>query len=139
MNIINSTPTKPQNTRQHKNRVDLVPGSRDHHTHDYEVELEQAVAAGDKDAICEAAKQMVEHQKVNMTQPPQLLSVRQVASVFGLCTRSIWRMVANGELPPPILVGGARRWYQADIHAYLAQQTAKRDAQFHLSHRSMAA
>ena len=59
MNIIDSTnPTESTHARRHKN-IDLVPGSRDH-THDYELELEQAVADGDKDKVFELAKQWVE-------------------------------------------------------------------------------
>ena len=138
MNIINPTiPTKSRHTSRHKS-IDLVPGSRDHHTHNDEVEMENAIANGDKDTVYAVAKRIVENQKVNMTTPQPLLSVGKIASIFGLCTRSIWRMVANGELPPPILVGHSRRWCQADLNAYLAQQTAKRNPKFH-SHRSMAA
>jgi len=137
MNIINPTITKSRHTSRHKS-IDLVPGSRDHHTHDELVELENAMAADDKDTVYAVAKRMVENQKVNMTTPQPLLSVRKIASVFGLCTRSVWRMVANGELPPPILVGHSRRWYQADLNAYLAQQTAKRNPKFQ-PQRSMAA
>ena len=139
MNIINPTITKSRHTSQHKKRVDLVSGSREHHAHDELVELENAMAADDKDTVYAVAKRMVENQKVNMTTPQPLLSVRKIASVFGLCTRSVWRMVANGELPPPILVGHSRRWYQADLNAYLAQQTAKRNPKFQQSQRSMAA
>ena len=58
---------------------------------------------------------------------------------FTLCTRSIWRLVAAGELPHPILVGSARRWFESDVTAYLAKQTAKRDAKYQKTPRSRAA
>ena len=87
MNIINPTTTKSHHNSQHKNRVDLVSESRDHRTHDYEVELEQAVAAGDKDTICEIAKKLVEHE-TDKTDP--LLTVDEIAMKLHLCTRSIW-------------------------------------------------
>jgi len=114
MNILDATNlTKPQHTRRHKN-IDLVP-ARDHHAHDYE-ELEQAVSAGDKDKVFDLAKQLVEH-NANKTDP--LLTVGEIAMKLNRCTRSIWRMVANGELPEPILVGHSRRWFASDIANYL--------------------
>ena len=137
MNIINPIiPTKSRHTSQHKKRVDLVPGSREHHTHNDEVEMENAIAADDKDKVFELAKKLVDH---NADHTDPLLTVQEIAMKLNRCTRSIWRMVANGELPPPILVGHSRRWYQADLNAYLAQQTAKRNPKFQQSNRSMAA
>ena len=133
MNIINPTIPKSRHTSRHKS-IDLVPGSREHRI-DYELELEYAVASGDKDKVFELAKQWVEH---NADHTDPLLTVQEIAMKLNRCTRSVWRMVANGELPPPILVGHSRRWYQADIQAYLAQQTAKRNPKFQ-SQRSMAA
>lgn len=79
-----------------------------------------AVATGDRQQIVESAKRF-------SAPLPELLSVEQIAMKFNLCTRSIWRLVAKGDLPQPILIGSSRRWYAADIDAYLAKQTAKRD------------
>jgi len=58
---------------------------------------------------------------------PQLLSVNQIAMGFNLSTRSIWRLVSKGDLPQPINLGSARRWYTADVENYLQKLTKKRD------------
>jgi len=94
--------------------------------------LVDAVASGEKGKIVESAKRF-------NSRLPELLSVGEIATRFDLCTRSIWRLVAKGELPHPILVGAARRWYAADITSYLQKQTAKRDAKFGKTPRSLAA
>ena len=59
---------------------------------------------------------------------PALVSVKEIAMRLGINRRSVWRLVASGDLPQPILVGGARRWFESDIVAYLSKQTAERDA-----------
>ena len=103
-------------------------------------QLVEAVGTGDTERIIASAKQLVGfYAAVATSTPSQLLSVEQIAMKFNLCTRSIWRLVAKGDLPQPILVGAARRWYAADISAYLAKKTAKRDAKFGKSPRSRAA
>ena len=124
--------TQSQHTRRH-NTVDLVSGARD--THDYEFELGQAVESGDKNKVIEIAKQWAEH---TADKTDSLLSVEEIAMKLNLCTRSVWRLVAKGELPEPIRVGHSRRWYPADLKAYLEKQTAKRKPTFQ-SQRSLAA
>ena len=52
-------------------------------------------------------------------QPDRLLSVRDVAQRLSLCARSVWKMAAKGELPPPLHLGGSRRWRESDISAYI--------------------
>ena len=119
MNILNpATPTMSTKTRQHKTHVDLV-SKLDHHTIDDLVELEQAVAAGDKDKVFKLAEEMVERKTDHTNRLPQLLTIKQIAMTLNRSTRSIWRMVATGELPQPIPVGQSRRWFASDIENYL--------------------
>ena len=86
------------------------------------------IALNDRDEVFAIAKRMIHQGKPSlMPSVPQLVSVEEIAMKFGLCTRSIWRLVAKGDLPQPILVGSARRWYAADIENYLQMLTEKRD------------
>ena len=92
------------------------------HTTDYATDLQalrDAVASGSHEQIVAAAKQLVANAEPQPNHSAQLLTVEQIAMKLNLCTRSIWRMVANGELPPPIPVGHSRRWFATDIYHYL--------------------
>src|SRR2546428_621450 len=40
-----------------------------------------------------------------------LLDVTAVAKKFNISTRSVWRLVASGEIPPPIRIGRCARWF----------------------------
>jgi predicted DNA-binding transcriptional regulator AlpA len=40
----------------------------------------------------------------------QFLSIKQLAKVFGVSERHLYRQKAAGKLPPPIDVGGCNRW-----------------------------
>jgi excisionase family DNA binding protein len=44
-----------------------------------------------------------------------MIDVREVAKILGISTRSVWRLVAKGELPPPIRFGRTVRWRTVDI------------------------
>lgn len=50
-----------------------------------------------------------------------LLTVRQVALRFGIGTRTVWRWVRTGRLPPPIRLPKVRqtRWRTADLDCWL--------------------
>ena len=56
----------------------------------------------------------------------RLLTVRQVAALLGIHTRSVWRLAAlakagRGDFPPPLRIGPKTvRWRLADVQAYLA-------------------
>ena len=47
----------------------------------------------------------------------RLLDVKAVAQQMSICIRGVWRLVARGELPPPVRIGRCRRWFEADIVA----------------------
>jgi excisionase family DNA binding protein len=49
-----------------------------------------------------------------------LLTIREVAWRLSISSRSVWRLVATRELPPPVRLGRrVVRWRLADIRAYL--------------------
>ena len=49
----------------------------------------------------------------------KLLDVREVAEILGIAVRSVWRLSATGELPPPVRIGARIvRWRLTDIAGY---------------------
>ena len=48
-----------------------------------------------------------------------LIPIGKVASCLGLSNRAVYRLVAKGEYPPPVKVGGATRFYKSDLTDYL--------------------
>jgi len=47
-----------------------------------------------------------------------MLDVRKVAGRLSISQRSVWRLVAQTELPPPVKIGKCSRWFLADIVAF---------------------
>jgi predicted DNA-binding transcriptional regulator AlpA len=56
---------------------------------------------------------------------PKLLKYEDILSVFKIAPRTLRRWVAESDFPRPIRVGKSRRWYEADIVAYIQ---SKREA-----------
>lgn len=54
---------------------------------------------------------------------PRMINVREVASILSVSTRSVWRLVAAGELPKPARFGRSARWRLADIEACIEART----------------
>lgn len=50
---------------------------------------------------------------------PRLITADELAAILGLSKRSVWRLVANGEIPEPLRVGGSTRWPLDEIEAWL--------------------
>lgn len=63
---------------------------------------------------------------MNAIEQEQLVSVRALASRLGLSTRGVYRLVARGQFPPPVKVGGASRWCESDLEEYLSRLKAAR-------------
>ncbi|HEX9783848.1 MAG TPA: helix-turn-helix domain-containing protein [Opitutaceae bacterium] len=55
-----------------------------------------------------------------MNAQDRLIQIREVAARLGLSVRAVYRLVASGDFPPPVKVGGATRFYLSDLEAYLA-------------------
>lgn len=50
---------------------------------------------------------------------PRMINVREVAAILSISTRSVWRLVAAGELPQPIRFGRNVRWRLEDVEAWI--------------------
>ncbi len=50
-----------------------------------------------------------------------LLSVKQVADLLAMSSRTVWRLVSAGELPQPVRIGRAARWRQEDIEEFVVE------------------
>jgi excisionase family DNA binding protein len=50
-----------------------------------------------------------------------LLSAPEVAGCLGIGVRTVWRLVATGELPAPVRLPGTRatRWRRADLDRFV--------------------
>lgn len=49
----------------------------------------------------------------------QLLKDGEVARRLGVSRRQVWKLLAGGQLPEPVRVGGSVRWREADIVAWI--------------------
>ena len=57
---------------------------------------------------------------------PRLLTVSDVARALAVSTRTVWRLVSTGELPPPQRIGKRlRRWKSTDIENYINGEPKK--------------
>ncbi len=52
----------------------------------------------------------------------RMLTVRDLAELLSVHTRSIRRWVSEGELPPPIKIGGSLRWKPARIQEWIQEK-----------------
>ena len=50
---------------------------------------------------------------------PELLTIRDLATILKVSQRSIWRLVASGQLVEPLRVGGSIRWRRDDIRDWI--------------------
>lgn len=58
----------------------------------------------------------------------RLMDLPELAKRLGVSMRSAFRLVASGELPPPVKVGRCARWFQADVQTYLDRIRQLRDS-----------
>lgn len=56
---------------------------------------------------------------------PNLLSKSDVMKLLGVSDRTIEKMVAAGDFPPPIRLGKCARWAEAAVVAWLNEKVAK--------------
>ena len=50
---------------------------------------------------------------------PLLITVREVATILGLSTRSVWRLLRTGKLLRPVKIGGAVRWRSKELRQWV--------------------
>ena len=60
--------------------------------------------------------------------PEQLLSVSAAAGRLDISRRSLYRLIANAQLPPPLKVGGSSKLCESDLAAYLQRLKSQRRA-----------
>lgn len=60
------------------------------------------------------------------TKPENLVHLRYVAARLGLSVRAIYRLVARGDLPKPVKVGGATRFFESDVENYFKTLQSQR-------------
>jgi len=60
------------------------------------------------------------------TIPDHLIPIQMVAACLNLSTRAVYRLVAKGELAPPVKIGSATRFCQSDLDDYLSRLKAAR-------------
>lgn len=53
-------------------------------------------------------------------EPPLLVSVRTVAKLLQVSTRTVWRMLSAGELIKPRRIGNIVRWHLDELKAWIA-------------------
>jgi excisionase family DNA binding protein len=58
-------------------------------------------------------------------QIPRLLTVPEVALRLRISQRSLWRLIANGQIVAPLRIGGLVRWRESDIADWLLQNCPK--------------
>lgn len=57
----------------------------------------------------------------------RMLSVKEVAEVFSISVREVWRKVDRGDLPRPVKVGRLCRWLGTEIHKVIERLKQQRD------------
>lgn len=50
----------------------------------------------------------------------KLLTIRELAELCGLSTRTIFRLVDSGKVPQPIRLGKAIRWNSEEVEKWIA-------------------
>jgi excisionase family DNA binding protein len=58
---------------------------------------------------------------------PQLLTLEQAAQVFAISRRTLERLIAGGDFPPPVKIGRASRVLASDVENYLSGLSQRRN------------
>jgi predicted DNA-binding transcriptional regulator AlpA len=56
-----------------------------------------------------------------------MLSIKEVAEVFSISVREVWRKVDRGALPRPLKIGRLRRWLASEIQKVIELLKQQRD------------
>jgi len=63
----------------------------------------------------------------NQNNVDNLISLRVAAQRLDLSVRAVYRLIARGEFPRPVKVGGATRFFESDISTYFESLKAQRN------------
>jgi len=67
---------------------------------------------------------------VSMTSLERLLTLDEVAIQLGISVREVYRIMAEGELPPPVKIGRASRIPESEVAAYIETLKNRRKASY---------
>ena len=60
------------------------------------------------------------------TENEQLVSLPDSAAKLDVSLRSFYRLIAQGDLPPPVKVGRSSKMFQSDLSGYVQKLKAQR-------------
>ncbi|MGA2137515.1 MAG: helix-turn-helix domain-containing protein [Verrucomicrobiia bacterium] len=119
--------TEPAPTKKSHLRLGLS-SSRPENTGPDEIitQIGRAITNGDRTQIFALANQLVVNGNGQPNETEEGLDLHQVARMLTVSERSVWRLVARGELAGPVHIGRSCRWIAADLHEYLQRIKSKR-------------
>ncbi|WP_114240046.1 AlpA family phage regulatory protein [Dyella sp. C9] len=56
----------------------------------------------------------------------RLIRLPDVASLVGICKTAIYKLVKSGSFPPPVKLGRASAWPEAEVIEYITAQRRSR-------------
>ena len=83
-------------------------------------QIASAVAEGQRDKVFDLAVAFLKDAD------PEYLLLREVSQRLTISERSVWRLVARGELRAPVHVGSSCRWLSKDVREYQTRIETKR-------------
>jgi predicted DNA-binding transcriptional regulator AlpA len=72
------------------------------------------------------ARQLAGKDDAQICSDEDLLPLPEVANKLDCGERTVWRLVAGGELSDPVHVRGSAKWFRQDVREYLRRIRAKR-------------
>ncbi len=63
----------------------------------------------------------------DMSDASRQYRIKQLAALLSLSVRGVWRLVAKGELPPPVKIGRCSVWFESDLVAFQMQLRRQRE------------
>jgi excisionase family DNA binding protein len=61
----------------------------------------------------------------------RLIDVQEVAELLGVCERTVWRRVEDGDIPQPIYIGRLAKWRLGDIEEFISQKFHEANSKAH--------
>ena len=49
----------------------------------------------------------------------RLITAEELARMLNVSTRTLWRLLAKGELPEPVRLGGSTRWRSEEVSRWI--------------------
>lgn len=64
---------------------------------------------------------MADHPPSPTDSVPLLINVKQVGKILGVSVRSVWRLLSEGKIVPPVRLNGAVRWRRGELERWIAE------------------